>query len=159
VIRARMSFVFGPGGILSEGPMSATREIAAPIAAGGEQITWSFAAAIAQALTLEVHSIRLYATYDLAGTEVAQRDEPSRYLLIKEVVRDDANWNAGNVVDTFLPRLQLSPIPYVNTPLFYPKGVVAEGRACGSGTGRRCNGATPTGATPGTRRTRSRSTT
>lgn len=127
VIRARISYEHGPEGILGESMPSASREIAAAIAAGGEQITWNISAAVTQAASLGVNAILLYATYDLAGKLVSERDQMGGFLLIRRVVRDSAEWLAGTVVDTFFTRIAQTPIAYTNTPPFYPKYVVAGG--------------------------------
>lgn len=124
ILRARISYEYGPEGILGESAPSPSRQIAAAIAVGGEQVTWTF---VVPAAT-NVNAILLYVTYDLSPyTATNQRDRIGGFLLVRRVLRDSAEWNAGQVVDTFLERLQQSPISYSNQPPFYPKYICSGG--------------------------------
>lgn len=124
--RYRLSFEFGPEGILGESRPSASTEITMT---GVNNIRVTFAAAKAFAATSDVYSILVYRTVnDLSATTIGSyRDRIEGFQLVKRIIVEDADWTAGFWEDTYVAPIEQSPIAYTNTPPFYPKGIVAGG--------------------------------
>jgi len=126
VVRYRLAFDYGPESILGESPPSASAEIT--ISAGPNNVRVTFTSAKTQAASRDVAAIRVYGTINLAATTSgSERDRIAGFLLLKRILRDDADWINGYWEDTYVQRGIDHPISYTNTPPFYPKGVVAGG--------------------------------
>lgn len=128
-IRYRASYLYGPEGILGESPPSPSVEQVFT-GAGQWRANVNLLNMINNAGATDVYGIKVYATNDVTAADASERDQMWRYLLIATIVRDDATWVATVLQDAKLPRAvsgQASPISYVNTPPFYPKGVTTGG--------------------------------